>query len=163
MRRSPLIQHRAGCLILPTDSDVLYSLNGLYDAAYDHAPLAVVTFDEGATLDGTALLGDLAVSTTVTSVDRLRTAIRDALIAADSVHGVVHVRVTRDQNVRQIRHRLAGRGDVQVLPEPAAVRQAARVRSRARPKWFMSTVATSRILVLDDDPGPCRRRYCAGL
>jgi thiamine pyrophosphate-dependent acetolactate synthase large subunit-like protein len=126
------IQHRAGCLILPTDSDVLYSLNGLYDAAYDHAPLAVVTLDESSALDSTALLSDLAVSTTVTSVDRLRTAVRDAVIAADSAHGVVHVRVTRDQGVRQIRHQRDGRSDVQVLPESAAVRQAARVLSHAR-------------------------------
>lgn len=131
------IRHRAGCLILPTDSDVLYALNGLYDAAYDQAPLAVVTIDEGAALDGsaldsTALLADLAVSTTVTSVDRVGTAIRDAVIAADSVNGVVHVRVTRDQGLRQIRHRRAGRGDVQVSPQPAAVRQAARVLSNAR-------------------------------
>ncbi|HET8682507.1 MAG TPA: thiamine pyrophosphate-dependent enzyme [Micromonosporaceae bacterium] len=131
------IQHRAGCLVLPTDSDVLYSLNGLYDAAYDHAPLAVVTLDEGSTLDSTALLGDLAVSTTVTGMDRLRTAIGDAVVAADSVHGVVHVRVThapvaRDHSVRQIRHQRAGRSDVAVLPDPAAVQQAARVLSRAR-------------------------------
>ncbi|HZN19704.1 MAG TPA: thiamine pyrophosphate-dependent enzyme [Micromonosporaceae bacterium] len=126
------IQHRAGCLVLPTDSDVLYSLNGLYDAAYDHAPLAVVTFDEGSTLDSTALLSDLAVSTTVASMDSLRTAVGDAVVAADSVHGVVHVRVTRDQRVRQIRHWRAGRSDVAVLPEPAAVQRAARVLSRAR-------------------------------
>lgn len=136
------IQHRAGCLILPTDSDVLYSLNGLYDAAYDHAPLAVVTLDEGSTLDSTALLGDLAVSTTVTSMDRLQTAVRDAVIAADSVHSVVHVRVahdgvthgrdTRDQGVHQVRQQRAGRSDGAVLPEPTAVQQAARVLSRAR-------------------------------
>ncbi|HEX6074641.1 MAG TPA: thiamine pyrophosphate-dependent enzyme [Micromonosporaceae bacterium] len=126
------IQHRAGCLILPTDSDVLYSLNGLYDAAYDRAPLAVVTFDEGTTLDSTALFGGIAVSTTVTSVDRLRTAIRDAVVAADSVHGVVHVHVTRDQGVRQFRQQRASRSDAQVLPEPTAVQQAARVLSRAR-------------------------------
>ncbi|HET8660037.1 MAG TPA: thiamine pyrophosphate-dependent enzyme [Micromonosporaceae bacterium] len=131
------IQHRAGCLVLPTDSDVLYSLNGLYDAAYDHAPLAVVTLDEGSTLDSTALLADLAVSTTVTGMDRVRTAVHDAVVAADSVRGVVHVRVTHDrvahdQGVRQIRQQRAGRSDVAVLPEPAAVQQAARVLSRAR-------------------------------
>jgi thiamine pyrophosphate-dependent acetolactate synthase large subunit-like protein len=126
------LRQRAGCLILPTDSDVLYSLNGLYDAAYDHAPLAVVTFDDDSTLDTTALLGCLAVSTTVTDVESLPTAIRDAVIAADSVRGVVHVRVTRQRGVRQIRHQPAVRSDVAVLPDPAAVRQAARVLSRAR-------------------------------
>ncbi|HLY84405.1 MAG TPA: thiamine pyrophosphate-dependent enzyme, partial [Acidimicrobiales bacterium] len=126
------IQHRAGCLVLPTDSDVVYSLNGLYDAAYDHAPLAVVTFDEDSTLRSTALFGGLASSTTVTNMDHVRTAIRDAVIAADSVHGVVHVRVTRDHNVRQIRHQRANRTDVEVLPEPTAVTQATRVLSRAR-------------------------------
>src|SRR5262249_42978771 len=115
------IAHRAGCLILPTDSDVLYSLNGLYDAAYDHAPLAVVTFDEDSALDGTALLDDLAVSTTVTGVEQARTAVLDAVVAADTAHGVVHVRVTNDRCVRQIRHRRAGHGDVQVLPQPTAV------------------------------------------
>lgn len=126
------IQNRASCLILPTDSDVLYSLNGLYDAAYDHAPLAVVTIDDRSTLDSTALLSGLAVSTTVTGTDQLQTAIRDAVIAADSARGVVHVHVTRDQEVRHIRHRRAGRRDVQVLPEPTAVQQAARVLSHAR-------------------------------
>jgi len=132
------IQHRAGCLILPTDSDVLYSLNGLYDAAYDHAPLAVVTVDEGSTLDSTALLADLAVSTTVTRPDQLRNAIRDAVVAADSAHGVVHVRVTRDQAVRQIRQQRAGQSDVQALPDPTAVRQAASVLSRARSPMILA-------------------------
>jgi thiamine pyrophosphate-dependent acetolactate synthase large subunit-like protein len=78
------------------------------------------------------LLSGLAVSTTVTDMDGLRSAVRDAVVAADSVDGVVHVRVTRDQGVRQIRHRRAGRSDVQVLPDPTAVQQAARVLSRAR-------------------------------
>lgn len=126
------IQQRAACLILPTDSDVLYSLNGLHDAAYDHAPLAVVTFDEGSTLDGVELLSGLAVSTTTTDLDGLPSAVRDAVVAADSVNGVAHVRVTRDQGVRQIRHQRADQRDVEVLPDPAAVQRAVRVLSRAR-------------------------------
>lgn len=81
-------------LCLESEVDFLRQLNGIYDAAFDRAPLVVVTVEQGWHADSRSVLKQAAhVVVDVDRVDDVRRAITDAHAVAHRFHVVVHVRV----------------------------------------------------------------------
>ncbi|MBF6333042.1 thiamine pyrophosphate-binding protein [Nocardia transvalensis] len=85
-------------VVVTSPAALLMQMNGLYDAAYDHAALLVVTVEDGRWLvDSTHLLAEVSRwSCSIEDPARDGPRLQQALAAARHTRGVVHVRILRD-------------------------------------------------------------------
>lgn len=119
----------APVLYLDAEVDFTRQLNGIFDAAFDRAPLVVVTVEQGWHTDSRSVLRQAAHA--VIDVDRaadVRRAVVEAHAVAQRLSAVVHVRAVVP-GYRGFRRSAAGRAGTAVATLSAPSRELARIEA----------------------------------